>query len=378
MILRLGEDSNLWTPLLRLLLRVIMAWLFEWKVFAAEPSFGIPAINVTVIEGDTAVLECSILHLTEEHQVVWTDAEGFLLTHNAKRIIDDKRLSVERPLKQLWNLHIRDVHYSDRGKYVCQISTQPPKHKDVILNVLVPPYIIEQYSSKDMTVQEGDTVTLVCNATGVPQPEISWFRYLSDSMQEKERIGSRGEVLIIHNVSRECGGTYVCEADSGVEPRQTREIKLVVQYPPEVFLPSARLGQHPGRETFLQCEVTAHPHGTMFWEKDGRDLAADRSGKFNVEIFNTDYDQKKILSLRIREIKNEDFGQYTCVADNFVGADQETMILYDYSIHMRRRTTTTASPIIVPPVVTDHWIPVDSNGPIYNQERSNNRNGKHI
>lgn len=46
--------------------------------------------------------------------------------------------------------------------------------------------------------------------------------------------------------------------------------------PPEVFLPAARLGQHPGRETFLQCEVTAHPHGTMFWERDGRDLAADR------------------------------------------------------------------------------------------------------
>jgi hypothetical protein len=53
-----------------------------------------------------------------------------------------------------------------------------------------------------------------------------------------------------------------------------------------------------------------------------------RSGKFNVEIFDTDFEQRKILSLRIREIKNEDFGRYTCVADNFAGEDKETMILY--------------------------------------------------
>lgn len=51
--------------------RMLNAFLssYNFSVFAAEPSFGVPAVNVTVVEGDTAVLECSILHLTEDHQV---------------------------------------------------------------------------------------------------------------------------------------------------------------------------------------------------------------------------------------------------------------------------------------------------------------------
>lgn len=43
--------------------------VFLFSVFAAEPSFRVPPDNVTVIEGQTAILPCSILHLTEENKV---------------------------------------------------------------------------------------------------------------------------------------------------------------------------------------------------------------------------------------------------------------------------------------------------------------------
>lgn len=34
---------------------------------------------------------------------------------------------------------------------------------------------------------------------------------------------------MVHNVTRDCGGSYVCEASNGVEPQQSREMKVVVQ-----------------------------------------------------------------------------------------------------------------------------------------------------
>ena len=45
-------------------------------------------------------------------------------------------------------------------------------------------------------------------------------------------------------------------------------------------------------------------------------------------MYQSDYNEKNILSLRIREITHEDYGKYTCFAKNFIGEDKESMILY--------------------------------------------------
>lgn len=69
-------------------------------------------------------------------QVVWTDEFSTLLTFDNKRIIDDDRIGIDRPYTRDWNLIIHDVKVKDRGRYICQINTQPIKTKPVDLNVL--------------------------------------------------------------------------------------------------------------------------------------------------------------------------------------------------------------------------------------------------
>jgi len=40
----------------------------------------------------------------------------------------------------------------------------------------VPPDVIDEESTSDMTVNEGDNVTLTCRAKGKPEPKIVWRR----------------------------------------------------------------------------------------------------------------------------------------------------------------------------------------------------------
>lgn len=40
----------------------------------------------------------------------------------------------------------------------------------------MPAAIIDELSSNDVSVQEGETVPLVCNVTGIPHPTVTWFR----------------------------------------------------------------------------------------------------------------------------------------------------------------------------------------------------------
>lgn len=71
------------------------------------------------------------------------------------------------------------------------------------LNVPVPPDIDDTGTSSDVTVEEGNNVTLSCSATGHPEPRILWRREdgdhitLQQSSQEAQK-GSHAAVNFCH------------------------------------------------------------------------------------------------------------------------------------------------------------------------------------
>ncbi|XP_064608403.1 limbic system-associated membrane protein-like isoform X2 [Liolophura sinensis] len=320
-------------------LAVCLCALGVCVVFARDPDFDVPVINVTITAGMTAVLPCSVNNLGN-HLVIWTNPKAVLLTFENKRTTDDDRISINRPYIKEWNLHIRDVKYSDQGEYTCQINTDPVKTKKVYLHVQVPSAIIDQLSSSDMVAEEGDTVMLVCNVTGVPHPEVTWFRLPTQAGTQKEKIGVSGEILIIHNVSRFCDDVYECVAYNGVPPAVNRQIRVTVQFPPEIQLPNRRIGQVRGRETILECIITAYPHTLNYWKRFGEEI--ENNDKYQVDVYEEGEDTLT-LSLRIRSLQEEDYGKYTCVSINPVGSDEETMYLYERK--KIKTTTTTMSTI---------------------------------
>ncbi|KAH9513237.1 hypothetical protein Btru_034447 [Bulinus truncatus] len=319
------------------------------ELMTLEPSFDTPMANVTVKEMATAILPCSVKFIGK-HQVVWTDQLSTLLTYEDRRIIDDERLSVERPFIKDWNLHIREVKYKDQGLYNCQINTNPVKIKTVYLRVQVPAKILNNASTDSIVAREGATVTVVCNASGIPPPAITWHRVTKSNKADDKKsesfchgtniIGSAGEILIIYNVSRHCGGMYECVASNDVPPAVNKLIRVNVEFEPEIILPNTRMGQDVGKETILECTITANPQAVGIWKKNGTEVKTT-SGKFRIEPYPEDEQHSIVLSLRIMVIEKDDFGTYSCEAQNKHGSDVKHMILYDYSEQRKSQMATT-------------------------------------
>ena len=80
--------------------------------------------------------------------------------------------------------------------------------------------------SRDVVVVEGDpSVTLECNAVGVPTPTITWTRvYANDS---DSGVLETGDQFVI-KTNRNNSGTYRCTAYNGIGTAPNRTVKVYV------------------------------------------------------------------------------------------------------------------------------------------------------
>ncbi|GFN76368.1 opioid-binding protein/cell adhesion molecule homolog [Plakobranchus ocellatus] len=264
--------------------------------------------------------------LPKDMKVVWSDQWNTVLTFNGQTVIDDKRLSVDRAHDDEWNLRFDKVKYGDQGQYTCQVNTKPPILHIVLLTVI-----------------------------GLPEPTITWYKLPSLDDEEEgdeeereiverrrrkkklERVGEKGEILIIHNVTRKCGGLYQCEANNNFPPIAKRVWDVRVAFEPDVKLANKRLGQSLGKDTVLECVVKGYPQASVFWSFDGRQVGS--STKHKLEILQ-DNPSQLTLNLHIHNIEPEDYGIYTCSANNAMGKAHRRMTLYEHKGRPRPPPTT--------------------------------------
>ncbi|XP_050717275.1 lachesin-like [Eriocheir sinensis] len=140
------------------------------------PRFPEKVPNITVTVGRDALLPCTIEQL-KGFKVAWVQVDTqTILTIHKQVITRNPRIALLHNDHRSWHLQIRDVKESDRGWYMCQVNTDPMRSRQGYMDVVVPPDIIDQESSGDLTVREGEDVTLTCRAKGHPPPSITWRR----------------------------------------------------------------------------------------------------------------------------------------------------------------------------------------------------------
>ncbi|XP_017538557.1 MAM domain-containing glycosylphosphatidylinositol anchor protein 2-like isoform X2 [Pygocentrus nattereri] len=203
-----------------------------------------------------------------------------------------------------------------------------------------------------IVVNPGQTVSLVCIATGgEPPPTLTWSS-TSEKLPEKSVV--KDGTLTLPAITSEDAGVYSCIASNNVGNPAKKSTTIIVR-----ALKKGRFWITPdpyhnddniqiGREVKISCQVEATPpEELMFsWLKNGRALRSSE----RMVITQTDPDiSPGTTNLDIIDLKFTDFGTYTCVASLRGGGIPEISI--DVNI-----SSTTVPPLffsfLVPPSLT--------------------------
>ncbi|XP_075721217.1 lachesin isoform X2 [Rhipicephalus microplus] len=329
---KLVDTGGGWSSLLILLVFVTGVV----QASTSRPRFLSGIKNVTVAQGREATLECHIENLGK-NKVAWIkmDTET-LLTYHRHIIVGEPRLRVSDNNERHWQLHIRNVQPSDKGFYMCQINTEPMITEVGFLDVLVPPSILDEDTSSDVTVDEGSRVSLHCRASGYPPATILWRREDGREVNLERYSGRKnsvmtveGEFLNISQVNREDMGAYLCIAKNGVPPSVSQRILLQVNFRPKIRVSEQLVGAAVGTSVFLECVVEASPRPLTAWIR-GDDQILLRSKKYAIS---EEVDSYRIrMRLQIHDLRQSDYGRYKCHAKNTFGEKEGFIRLHDAGV----------------------------------------------
>nr|KAF6314649.1 hemicentin 2 [Myotis myotis] len=218
------------------------------------------------------------------------------------------------------NLQIEKVDLRDEGVYTCVATNLAGEsRKDAVLKVLVPPNIEPVPANK--AVLENASVTLECLASGVPPPDISWFKGRQPvSARKGVTVSADGRVLLIERAQLSDAGSYRCVA-SNVAGRTELQYGLRVNVPPRITLPPSLPGPVLlGAPVRLTCSATGSPSPTLLWLKDGNPVST--AGTSGLQVFPGG------RTLTLASARASDSGTYSCVAVSAVGEDCRDVALH--------------------------------------------------
>ncbi|XP_077572583.1 neuronal growth regulator 1 isoform X1 [Stigmatopora nigra] len=278
--------------------------------------------SVVSRQGDTALLRCYLLDGISKG--AWLNRSSIIFAGNDQWSADP-RVSIVSSVgdKHEYSLQIQKVDVTDDGQYTCSIQSEHnPRTKLLNLIVKVPPKIYD--ISSDITVNEGSNVSLICTASGKPEPAISW-RHITPLARKYDS----GEYLNITGITRDQAGDYECSALNDIASPDTKTVKVTVNFSPSIHEMKSH-GVGLGRTALLRCEAAAVPSPTFEWYKGEKRIIKGQG----IDIKNLS--SRSVLT--VTNMTEDRYGNYTCVATNKLGTANASVPL----IPIIEPTTTSA------------------------------------
>ncbi|GAA6096931.1 peroxidasin homolog [Tachysurus ichikawai] len=270
----------------------------------SRPSFVIQPQNTEVLLGESVTLECSATGQPQP-RVTWTRGDRSALPSSPRISITPSG-----------GLYIQNVNQADGGQYTCYASNN-------IDTIDATAYIIVQavpqftVTPQDQTVLEGHTVDFPCEATGNPEPFITWTRSGSPLQVDGRHVILSTGTLRISRVAPHDQGQYECQAVNPVGSVRAAVQLNIQQRVTPVFTNTPRdMTVESGNDVQIPCSAHGEPTPVITWNKDG--IQVTESGKFHI---NPDG------YLEVKDVGLADGGRYECVARNSIGQSFARMVL---------------------------------------------------
>ncbi|KAK7933456.1 hypothetical protein WMY93_004352 [Mugilogobius chulae] len=287
---------------------------------------GVKEEDVNVIKGHMVSLLCDV-QAYPAAEITWTRDGQILKYGNGLHILPGGQM-----------LQLSRAKEEDAGQYVCTATNSAGQdQKSILLSVYVLPTLKPHPGGESVTLQVGSSVTLRCEANGVPRPEVTWYKN-GHQLAPGNGLKIKDHQLEITGVQVADGGTYTCKV-SNVAGQVDRTFRVAVHVPPVLDGPlwesiNYTLGSHIA----LLCEATGVPMPSITWLKDGTPIESSLQWQWSV----------RGNRLELGPLTLSNAGTYTCVAKNSEGQTQR-----DFKLT-----------VLVSPTIIDSQHPSDVSAPL--------------
>uniref|UniRef100_A0A1I7X454 Hemicentin-1 n=1 Tax=Heterorhabditis bacteriophora TaxID=37862 RepID=A0A1I7X454_HETBA len=202
-------------------------------------------------------------------------------------------------------LDIPHMDKSDVGDYTCQAQNEAGSAEASIhVDVLVPPIIMRDNVDMSPRLPTGQTLTLLCDAGGKPQPQIKWYVNDTEIMDSTEGIALGN------------GRKYIQYMLLHIMPHKYLLIYDILEAP--VISNGGTQQVIEGELARIECLAEGHPTPVVSWLRNGIRVETGVQGVRYIA-------EGKILT--IIEARSSDSGIYVCAATNEAGTAQQAYTL---------------------------------------------------
>ncbi|XP_064463454.1 protein turtle homolog B-like [Ornithodoros turicata] len=243
------------------------------------------------------------------------------------------------PLGHRANQSFLAIHNSHEGRYYCQPHNALGKGSiaSVYMAVSEAATIVIPLRPQIVRKAGDQNQSITCRARGKPKPRVRWTHRDQDidattagfsiktveNVEDNEVFSSQSTLTFDHALTPEDRGKYACHFDNGFGGEAVSEMQLRIEHPPQVRHTYNRVAFDIGDTAVLRCKMQAYPEPSFEWMFKGRIL--ERYANYATNITNLG-DDLYAGTLSVSDIKESDYGDYTCRAWNQVGDVQRTIL----------------------------------------------------